>query len=72
LSYEARFGRQKIQQLLVKQKSCSHVGNRSFLVSMTSFSISTYTAPREANLKAIHEDLVWVRGRVDDGDTVQL
>jgi len=34
--------------------------------------ISTYTVPREANLKAIHEDLVGVRGRVDDGDTVQL
>jgi hypothetical protein len=34
--------------------------------------ISTYTVPKEANLKAIHEVLVGVRGRVDDGDTVQL
>jgi len=34
--------------------------------------ISTYTIPKEANLKAIHEDLVEVRGRDDVGDTVQL
>ena len=34
--------------------------------------ISTYTIPREADLKAIHEDLVGVRGRDDKGDTVQL
>jgi len=34
--------------------------------------ISTYTVPREANLKAIHEDLVGFRGRDDEGDTVQL
>jgi hypothetical protein len=34
--------------------------------------ISTYTIPREANLKSIHEDLVRVRGGDDEGDTVQL
>jgi hypothetical protein len=34
--------------------------------------ISTYTIPREANLKATHEDLVTVRGKDDEGDTVQL
>jgi len=34
--------------------------------------ISTDTIPREADLKAIQEDLVGVTERDDEGDTVQL
>jgi hypothetical protein len=34
--------------------------------------ISTYTFQRQANLKAVHEDLVGFRGRDDESDTVQL
>jgi hypothetical protein len=34
--------------------------------------LSTYTIPKEANLTAIHEDLVRGRERADQGDTVQL